>query len=191
MSKLIAFVGSPRKNGNIDTVVKAVVKGAAESHIETKIYYLNDMTIKPCQACMYCREPEHDHCIINDDLREVYAQIKEADYLILSSPVYIHQISGLLKNLLDRFYPLTDHNHKPRFGIKRTIFIYAQAAPIPVFNRYFRYTEKSLKAMGIKPIKRIKVLGAFTKDAVLKKKSLLDKAYDVGKNLVNNPIDRR
>ena len=187
MSKLIAFVGSPRKNGNIDTVVKAVIKGALENKIETKIYYLNDMNIKSCQSCMYCREPEHDHCIINDDLKTVYSEIKEADYLILSSPVYIHQISGLLKNLLDRFYPLTNEKHKPRFGIKKTIFIYSQAAPIPlIFNRYFRYTEKSLKAMGIKPIKRINVLGAFNKDAALKNLKLLNKAYEIGKNLRNN-----
>ena len=187
MSKLIAFVGSPRKNGNIDTVVKAVIRGALENKLETKIYYLNDMTIKPCQACMYCREPGHDHCIINDDLRTIYAEIKEADYLILSSPVYIHQVSGLLKNLLDRFYPLTDEKHKPRFGIKKTIFIYSQAAPIPLlFNRYFRYTEKSLKAMGIKPIKRINILGAFTKDAIQKKTKLLNKAYIIGKSLRND-----
>ena len=184
MSKLIAFVGSPRKDGNIDTVVKAVIKGAEESQIETKIYYLNDMTIKSCQACMYCREPEHDHCIIDDDLKGVYAEIKEADYLILSSPVYIHQISGLLKTLLDRFYPLTNHKHEPRFGIKKTIFIYAQAAPIPsIFEGYFTYTEESLKAMGIIPIQRINVLGAFTKDAVQKNQALLDKAYIIGKNL--------
>ena len=187
MSKLIAFVGSTRKNGNIDTVVKEVIRGATENQIETKIYYLNDMTIKPCQACMYCRQPEHEHCVIKDDLRAIYAEIKDADYLILSSPVYIHQMSGLLKNLLDRFYPLTNEKHKPRFGIKKTIFIYSQAAPIPlIFDRYFRYTEKSLKAMGIKPIKRITVLGAFTKDAIHKKKRLLNKAYNIGKNLINN-----
>ena len=187
MSKLIAFVGSPTKDGNIDTIVKAVVKGAGENNIETKIYYLNDMTIKSCQACMYCRKPENDHCVINDDLKGMYAEIKEADYLILSSPVYIHQISGLLKNLLDRFYPLTNEKHKPRFGIKKTIFIYSQAAPIPlIFNRYFRYTEKSLKAMGIKPIKRFIVLGAFTKDAIQKKTKLLDKAYNFGKSLSKN-----
>ena len=184
ISKLIAFVGSPTKNGNTDTLVKAVIKGAEDNNIETKIYYLNEMTIKSCQACMYCREPQHDHCVINDDLKGVYAEIKEADYLILASPVYIHQISGLLKNLLDRFYPLTNEKHKPRFGIKKTIFIYSQAAPIPlIFNRYFRYTEKSLKAMGIKPIKRITVLGAFTKDAIQKKTKLLERAFNFGKSL--------
>lgn len=80
MSKLVAFIGSPRKNGNIDTLVKAVIKGAQDSNIETKIYYLNDMKIKPCQACMYCREPSHDHCVIKDDMCEVYEEIKEANY---------------------------------------------------------------------------------------------------------------
>lgn len=88
-----------------------------------------------------------------------------------------------MKNLLDRFYPLTYHKHKPRFGIKKTIYVYSQAAPIPlIFNRYFRYTEKSLKAMGIKPIKRITILGAFTKDASKNKASLLSKAYRIGKD---------
>ncbi|MDA3846420.1 MAG: NAD(P)H-dependent oxidoreductase, partial [Vallitaleaceae bacterium] len=53
MSKLIAFVGSPRKNGNIDTLLKEVIKGAEETNIETKIYYLNEMNITPCQSCMY------------------------------------------------------------------------------------------------------------------------------------------
>lgn len=186
MSKLIAFVGSPRKNGNIDTVVKEIIRGAGDNNIETKIYYLNEMNIKPCQSCLYCREPGHDSCCIKDDMKQVYEDIKTADYLILSSPVFIYQISGLLKNLLDRFYPLTDHNHKPRFGIKKTIFVYSQAAPIPlIFNRYFRYTEKSLKAMGIRPIKRIKVLGAFTKDAVKKKTRVLKKAYKAGITLPN------
>lgn len=184
MNKLVAFVGSPRKNGNIDTIVQEVIKGAKENNIETKIYYLNDMNIRPCQSCLYCRE--HDSCPLKDDMQIVYEDLKTANYLILSSPVYIHQISGLLKNLLDRFYPLTNKKHKPRFGIKKAIFIYSQVAPIPlIFNRYFRYTEKSLKAMGIVPIKRIKLMGAFTKDSIKDKPKILNKAYNIGKSLTN------
>jgi hypothetical protein len=69
-------------------------------------------------------------------------------------------------------------------AVLKMIFIYSQVAPIPlIFNRYFRYTEKSLNAMGIKPIKRITILGAFTKDAVRNKTSLLKKAYRVGSSL--------
>lgn len=185
MSKMIAFVGSPRKQANIDTLVNKVIEGAKDNGIETKIYYLNDLSVRPCQSCMYCRKPESDGCILNDDMKDFYSEIKDAEYLILASPVYIHQISGLLKNAVDRFYPLTDHKHKPRFGIKKAIFVYSQAAPIPfIFNRYFRYFEKSLKAMGIKPHKRLVMTGAFVKDAASKNQKILDKAYKIGNSLL-------
>ena len=142
MSKLIAFVGSPRKQANTYTLVNKMVE-----------------------------------------------EIKDAEYLILASPVYIHQISGLLKNTIDRFYPLTNHKHKPRFGIKKAIFIYSQGAPIPlIFNKYFRYFEKSLKAMGIKPYKRLVMKGAFVKDAASKNQKMLDKAYKIGNSLVIHEI---
>lgn len=189
MSKLIAFVGSPRKEANIYTLVNRMVEGAKDNGLETKIYYLNELNIRPCQSCMYCRQPESERCIINDDLKDFYSEIKDAEYLILASPVYIHQISGLLKNAIDRFYPLTDHKHRPRFGIKKAIFIYSQAAPIPlIFNRYFRYFEKSLKAMGIKPYKRLVMKGAFVKDAASKNQKMLDKAYKIGNSLFNHEI---
>ena len=162
MKKLVAFVGSPKRNGNIDTAVKEIIKEANDNNIETKIYYLNYIRITPCQSCKYCRE--HNSCCINDNMQQVYEDIRTADYLILSSPVYIHQISGLLKNLLDMFYPVTDYKHKPRFGIKKAIFVYSQAAPIPQFySRYFRYTERSLKAMGIKTVKRLTIMGLLQK----------------------------
>ena len=187
MSKLIAFVGSPRKQANIYTLVNRMVEGAKDNGLETKIYYLNELNIRPCQSCMYCRQPESERCIINDDLKDFYSEIKDAEYLIMASPVYIHQISGLLKNAIDRFYPLTDHKHRPRFGIKKAIFIYSQGAPIPlIFNKYFRYFEKSLKAMGIKPYKRVVMTGAFVKDAASKNQKMLDKAYKIGNSLFNN-----
>lgn len=187
MSKVIAFVGSPRKQANIYTLVNSMVQGAKDKGLETKIYYLNDLNIRPCQSCMYCRKPENKCCIINDDLKDFYSEIKDAEYLILASPVYIHQISGLLKNAIDRFYPLTDHKHKPRFGIKKTIFIYSQAVPVPfLFSRYFRYFENSLKAMGIRTYKRLVLKGAFVKDAASKNQKILHRAYTIGNNLLNH-----
>jgi multimeric flavodoxin WrbA len=166
-----------------------MVEGAKDNGLETKIYYLNELNIRPCQSCMYCRKPESDRCILNDDLKDFYSEIKEAEYLILASPVYINQISGLLKNAIDRFYPLTDHKHRPRFGIKKAIFIYSQGVPIPlIFNRYFRYFEKSLKAMGIKPYKRLVMTGAILKEVASKNHKMLNKAYRIGYNLSNHEI---
>jgi len=76
MKKVIGLVGSPRKNGNTSDIVKAVLKGAQENGAETKIYYLNEMNIKGCQSCLYCRG--HETCSIQDDMQNVYEDIKEA-----------------------------------------------------------------------------------------------------------------
>ena len=86
MSKLIAFVGSPRKDANIYTLVNRMIKGAKDNGLETKIYYLNELNIRPCQSCMYCRQPGSECCIINDDLKDFYSEIKDTEYLILASP---------------------------------------------------------------------------------------------------------
>jgi multimeric flavodoxin WrbA len=86
MKKMVAFVGSPRKNANISTIVAEIVRGAKEAGAETKVYTLSDMNIKPCQGCFHCREVET--CAIKDDMQLVYEDIKEADAIVIGSPVY-------------------------------------------------------------------------------------------------------
>jgi len=61
MVKAIGIVGSPRKNGNVDTLVQAVLDGASESGYQTKKFYLNKMSYSGCQACNYCK--------VNDSLQ--------------------------------------------------------------------------------------------------------------------------
>ena len=54
--KIIGFVGSPRKNGNTDVLVQQVLRGASIAGAETKVFYLNELNIKGCQDCDYCKE---------------------------------------------------------------------------------------------------------------------------------------
>jgi multimeric flavodoxin WrbA len=185
MANIVAFVGSPRKNGNIDTLVQEVINGSAKNNIKSKIYYLNDMNIKGCQGCLYCRK--HKSCIIKDDMTEVYEDVKNADYIIIGSPVYICQVSAQTKLLLDRFYPLTEidkGSHTPRFGKKKLIMVYSQAAPFSfIFGNYFRYTAKHLKGMGLEIHKTIISTKAFEKDSTRHNDKLLRKAYNIGGNI--------
>lgn len=183
MKKVVAFIGSPRRNGNVATLVKEIVRGASEAGAETKIYHLNDLNLRGCQSCMFCRE--HESCCLKDDYQSIFEEIKTADALVLGSPIYILQVSGQMKTLLDRFYPLTDKQHKPRFGIKKTVMVYTYGVPIPfMFRRYMSYNNKALKAMGIRVTKTIIGMGAYTPDAISKKNRLLHKAFNVGKALV-------
>lgn len=187
MGLIVAFVGSPRKNGNTDNLVDEILKGAEFKGIEIKKFYLNDMNIKGCQGCLYCRK--NPICIIKDDMAEVYEYIKKADYIVLGSPVYICQVSSQIKLLLDRLYPLTEINkskHTPRFGEKDLITVFTQAAPFSfVFKKYFKYTVKHLKGMGLIHHKMLISTKSFQKDFSLNNKKIMKKAYRIGISLVN------
>lgn len=185
MKNIVAFIGSANHHGNISNIVEKILEGARENGSETKLYYLNDMSIKGCQGCFYCRK--HHNCCINDDMQSVYKDIKSADIIILGSPVYMCQVSAQMKLLLDRLYPLTEidkGNHIPRFGEKEVIMVYSQAAPFKfVFGYYFRYMAKSLKGIGFNEVKRIVSSKAFTPDASKNNMKLMKTAYEAGKSL--------
>lgn len=187
MAKIVVFMGSPRKNGNVDTILDEIIKGANENKVEVKKYYLNDMNIKGCQGCLYCRK--NYSCAFKDDMNEVYEDIKKAEYVIIGSPVYICQVSAQTKLLLDRFYPLTTIDkgkHIPRFGDKKLIMVYAQAAPLSIFfKKYFRYTAKHLKGMGLNHYKTIIATKAFERNSTSNNLKVLKKAYQLGLKISN------
>lgn len=182
MSKIVAFVGSPRKNGNVDTIINKILEGADSSNSTINKFYLNDMNIKGCQGCLYCRNV-HD-CAVKDDMQSIYNEIKDADYVIIGSPVYICQVSAQTKLMLDRLYPLTTIDkgkHIPRFGEKKLIMVYTQAAPFSFFfKKYFKYTSKHLKGMGLNHYKTLIATKAFEKNSTKSNKKILDKAYRLG-----------
>jgi multimeric flavodoxin WrbA len=65
---------------------------------------LRDKVIAPCDGCLGCART--GECVLQDDMQEVYKEIREADGIIWASPVYFWSMSGLTKNALDRTYAL-------------------------------------------------------------------------------------
>lgn len=188
MSKIVAFVGSPRKNGNVDTIIQKILDGAESSNSNIKKFYLNDMNIKGCQGCLYCRNIHG--CAVKDDMQIIYDEIKDADYVIIGSPVYICQVSAQTKLMLDRLYPLTTIDkgkHIPRSHKKKLIMVYTQAAPFSfIFKKYFKYTAKHLKGMGLEHYKTLIATKAFEKNSTKSNKKILDRAYKLGLSLLHS-----
>ncbi len=100
--KAIAIVGSPRKNGNTEILTEHTLQAIAEEGLETELIRLAGLDIRPCNACMVCREEEPQPCPINDDLYPVYGKMLEADAIILASPVYFGSATALLKAFIER-----------------------------------------------------------------------------------------
>ena len=98
--KAIGIVGSPRKAGNTEILTRHTLKAIEEEGLETELVRLAGLDIQPCNACMVCRSEER--CPINDDLFPIYTKMKEADAIILASPVYYGSATALLKALMER-----------------------------------------------------------------------------------------
>ncbi|MFC2012430.1 flavodoxin family protein [Chloroflexota bacterium] len=98
--KAIGVVGSPRKNGNTEFLTQHALKAIAEEGIDTELMPLAGLNIQHCNACNVCRKEEI--CPIDDDLFPLYLRLKEADAIILASPVYFSSATSLLKAFMDR-----------------------------------------------------------------------------------------
>ena len=96
MSKIVVLSGSPRKHGNTDLLVEAFAKGARE-HSAVEIISVSDYNVAPCIGCNTCFERENNRCFRDDDMTEIYDKLKEADMLVIASPVYFYGVSAQLK----------------------------------------------------------------------------------------------
>ena len=183
MKKVVAFMGSPRKEGNTAAVVGEVVRGAKEAGAEVKLYNLNDMNIRPCQGCLYCRANEG--CAVKDDMQAVYADIKGADAVVIGSPVYMFQVSAQTKLLMDRLFPLMDAKFKPRYGIKKTVTVHSQGNPdAAAFKAAWDANAQVMRVGGLEVVDAIIVAGANDSKTAAGNGELLARAYRAGRDLV-------
>ena len=180
MKKVVAFMGSPRKNGNTATLVNEVIRGAQDAGAETTIFNLYDMNIKPCQGCLVCRKT--GHCVMQDDFQNMFKHIVDADVMVFGSPVYIWQVTAQMKLLWDRLCGMFDENFKPRYAAKSLIMVYSQGNPnAQSFQTSFQTNEAVLKMFGLNVVDTILVTGGGDPNTAANNKELLLKAYEVGK----------
>ena len=110
----MGIVGSPRKNGNTELLTAHALEALSEEGLETELVRLAGMDIRPCNACMVCTKEEK--CSIEDDLFPLYTRMKQADGIILASPVYYGSATALIKGLIERAGYISRWNGEPFRG---------------------------------------------------------------------------
>ena len=98
--KLLGIIGSPRKDGNTEFIIKEVLKAGEQEGAEIEMISLVDYNLKPCNACRACFETKN--CVIKDDAEKLFKKMTEADGIIIGSPVYFGNISAQTKIFIDR-----------------------------------------------------------------------------------------
>jgi multimeric flavodoxin WrbA len=99
----VAICGSPRKNGNTETLLRRCLDGLAAKGITGDLISLRDKTIKGCRACAICSRNRDKQCNTkDDDFHPIFAEMQKADILVVGSPVYFGSATPEMMALLDR-----------------------------------------------------------------------------------------
>lgn len=161
--KVIAINGSPRRNWNTDLLCQEALKGAASCGAEVELIHLYDYCFKGCISCMACHlktSMDQYLCFYKDELTPVLQKCLDADVLIIGSPIYYGQVTGMVRSLMERFlfpldtYAIDENGHRitKRKKIVPSAFIYTMNANETQLRQYgmdqrLRSNEKNLKGI--------------------------------------------
>jgi multimeric flavodoxin WrbA len=183
MKQVVIFNGSPRMDGNIATILNTIARGAQDGGAQVKTYTLFKMKFMACQSCFNCRL-EKGECAINDEITAALQMVKTADAVVIGSPIYMMQMSGPVKNLYDRFFPLMDTSYQPRYGKKKFLTVYSQGMEDPhMFDSYFEYTAAMFPAFGFDLVENLVCTNANDPESAERNAELKIRAYEAGKAL--------
>jgi multimeric flavodoxin WrbA len=187
--KVVGFIGSPRKSGNTAALVGEVLRGARDGGAETTAYNINQLNIRGCQACYKCQTLD-GRCVQKDEMAKLYDEINSADAIVIGTPVYMAQVTGQTKTLIDRFfaflYPASEAagNFKSKLGKKKTVTVFTQGQPDPLlFADCFNMTEGILIFIGFDIEKRITAPGTRHQSDAKENAGLMKEAYTAGVEL--------
>ena len=123
MSKAVAINGSPRmEKGNTALVLTPFIQGMTDAGYDVELFYASRLKVKPCTCGeMHCWNKRPGECCIKDDMQLLYPKLREADILILATPVYI-PLPGEMQNIINRLCPLLDPLLEFREGRTRARF---------------------------------------------------------------------
>jgi multimeric flavodoxin WrbA len=141
--KIIAINGSPRKKWNTAMLLEKVLEGAQSQGAQTELIHLYDLNYKGCISCFACKlkgGKSYGKCAVKDDLTAVFKKVEEADALVFGSPIYLGNVTGEMRSLLERlvFQYLTYTDPPGSLFSKqiKTGFIYTMGVPEEIKDQW-------------------------------------------------------
>ncbi len=184
--KVLGINGSPRSGGNTDIVIDKILEAVRNNGASVDKIIINDLDFKYCQEC---DDPdENGNCNFKDDMSTVYKKFKEANAVILASPIFFGSISGQAKMMIDRFQCAWRAKYilkKDAFPEKKIgAFIAVAASNRRDFFENAKSIIKNLFAtLNIEYKEELFFSGIDEKGEILKHPDLLEKAYKLGESI--------
>ena len=125
MKKIMILNGSPRRTGNTAALIEAFARGAQEAGNEVTSFFLNGMNIHGCLGCFGGGKDPASPCVQKDDMLKIYPAYREADVVVLATPLYYWTVSGQLKTAFDRLFAVAECDPDYRNPQKESVLLMA------------------------------------------------------------------
>jgi multimeric flavodoxin WrbA len=148
MKKVIVLNGSPRKKWNTAQILKAAADGAKSVGAEVEYIDLYDLSFTDCRSCLACKRKgiaEPCKCYWKDDISPVIERIYKADALIVGSPIYYGEPTGVLRSFLVRctFPAMSYNDYSSTFGGKVDVAAFlTMNAPKEMYDKMYEQKMK-------------------------------------------------
>lgn len=175
MSNIIILIGSMRTNGNTALLAQRFADGAAVNN-NVEIVSVADYKVNPCIGCNSCFSREGNQCFQNDDMIQIYEKLRNADIVVIASPVYFYGISAQLKAIVDRLHtPMRNTFHIRKLGL---LLVGAAQLPNlfePIIMQYQMVLDFfKLESIGTVLVRGVKDIGD------IEGYTALEEAYELG-----------
>ena len=188
--KILGIAGSPRRDGNTDILLEQALEGAQSVGAETETITISNLDISPCLHCDGCLE--EGNCVIDDDMQSVYTKLREADRIIIASPMFFMGLTAQTKALIDRCqalwvikYVLKQPLPLNSGGARKALFISVGGTG---FKENFDSAQPILKSwlavIDVEYSDKLTFSKTDEKGAIKEHPTALQDAFEAGKNLV-------
>ena len=134
--KVLLINGSPKRSGCVDVALREVEKGLHANGVGTEMIWIGGGAVRGCIACGACERL--GKCVYDDAVNEIAEKFRDADGLVVGSPVYYGSPNGTLISLLDRLFYSTPFDKRMKVGASVVSCRRGgNTASFDVLNKYF------------------------------------------------------
>jgi len=187
--KVIAFLGSPRVEGNTELLLRSCLNAVEEEGHRVTLFRPSLMDLSPCLNCGECDET--GECVVQDGMDEIYRAIREGNRFILASPIFFFGLSAQIKAVIDRCQCFWCEKYLLKKPIpegpqgRKGLLILVGGQKKEIGVQCGEATAKAFfRTISVPKHETLSFLGIDRKGVILDHPTALSDAYSAGKKLV-------
>lgn len=191
--KVLGIMGSPRRQGNTEILLDKALEGARDAGAEVEKAVVSDLKISGCREIYACHKD--GECAIKDDMQSLYGKLREADHVILASPIFFYGLTSQVKAVIDRCQAPWVGRYVLGMGkddtrVRRGAFISVGATKgEKLFDGAVLTVKYFFDAIGVEYSGDLLIRGVDDKGKIAEHHDFLDDAFRLGQELVRGSQD--